>query len=39
MNKEEYKDAQNIVNELVDIIGDNDSKLQELQNILFFHMD
>ncbi len=39
MNNEKYKDAQNIVNELVNIIGDNDSKLQELQNILFFHMD
>lgn len=39
MNNKKYKEAQNIVNELVNIIGDNDLKLKELQNILFFHMD
>ncbi len=39
MNKKDYKKAQNIVDELVNTLGENDLKLQELQNILFFHME
>lgn len=39
MNNKKYKEAKEIVDNLVGLIGNNDVKLQELQNNLFFHMD
>lgn len=39
MKQKKYKEAQIIVNNLAQLIGENDIKLQELQNNLFFYMD